>query len=214
MLQTRAASGGSRDAPGYNVVVVDWGMLADPKFSGDAGNLFYGFAVKNVPLVGRRVGEFVLFLMKNGAVRSLDQVHLIGFSLGSHVSGNAGNTLKELTGQVPARITGLDPAGPSFYKGLRLSSRQLSTEDANFVDIIHTNQGALGIYKNIGHVDFYRKKPNLLFTSFHTIFFKFHRVISNFLSCQLSISPMKQMEAVLYKNHAWCSMATVKMKMP
>jgi len=130
-------------------------MLADPKFSGDAGNLFYGFAVKNVPLVGKRVGEFVHFLMQNGAVKSLEQIHLLGFSLGSHVSGNAGNTLRELTGQIPARISGLDPAGPSFYQGLSLRSRQLSTEDAHFVDIVHTNQGALGIYKNIGHVDFY-----------------------------------------------------------
>ncbi|ODM97654.1 Endothelial lipase, partial [Orchesella cincta] len=161
--QNRMANGGSRDAPGYNVVVVDWGMLADPKFSGDAGNLFYNFAVKNVPLVGRRVGEFVLFLMKNGALQNLDQVHLLGFSLGSHVSGNAGNTLRELTGQVPGRITGLDPAGPSFYSGLRISSRQLSTEDAKFVDIIHTNQGALGIYKNIGHADFYRNSSTLVY---------------------------------------------------
>lgn len=158
LLSIRQASGGSRDAPGYNVIIVDWGMLADPKFSGDAGSLFYGFAVKNVPLVGRRVGEFVMFLMKNGAIHNFDLVHLIGFSLGSHVSGNAGNTLREITGgQIPGRITGLDPAGPSFYKGLKLSSRQLSKEDAIFVDIIHTNQGALGIYENIGHTDFYRK---------------------------------------------------------
>ncbi|CAL8129591.1 unnamed protein product [Orchesella dallaii] len=148
--QNRLATGGSRDAPGYNVVVVDWGMLADPKFSGDAGNLFYNFAVHNVPVVGRRVGEFVLFLMKNGALQDLDQVHLIGFSLGSHVSGNAGNTIKEMTGQIIGRIT-----GPSFYSGLRQGSRQLSTKDAKFVDIIHTNQGALGIYKQIGHADFY-----------------------------------------------------------
>lgn len=144
-------------AVGYNVIVVDWGQLADPKFSGDAGNLFYGFAVKNVPLVGKRVGEFVYFLLNNGAVSGgLDQIHLLGFSLGSHVSGNAGNTIKQMTGSLIGRISGLDPAGPSFYQGLKISSRQLSPEDAKFVDIVHTNQGALGIYKNIGHVDFFR----------------------------------------------------------
>lgn len=51
------------------------------------------------------------------------------------------------------RITGLDPAGP-LYNDLSKENR-LSYDDANFVDVIHTNAGILGIIPPIGHMDFY-----------------------------------------------------------
>jgi len=45
-------------------------------------------------------------------------------------------------GQI-ARITGNDPAGPFFSLGVS-NDRKLSKEDAEFVDIYHTNRRALG----------------------------------------------------------------------
>ncbi len=38
-------------------------------------------------------------------------------SLGSHLMGKAGRVYGEVLGQLPARITGLDPAGPRFVDG-------------------------------------------------------------------------------------------------
>uniref|UniRef100_A0A1I8M3T9 Lipase domain-containing protein n=1 Tax=Musca domestica TaxID=7370 RepID=A0A1I8M3T9_MUSDO len=83
----------------------------------------------------------------------VENIHLIGLSFGAHVVGAVGRKYKELTGQSLPRITGLDPANPCFNKGQAVSS--LSRDDAAFVDIIHTNPGALGKADSLGHVDFY-----------------------------------------------------------
>ncbi|XP_071750113.1 lipase member I [Lepeophtheirus salmonis] len=47
----------------------------------------------------------------------------------------------------------LDPAGPAF-SGKETKFR-LDKDDADFVDVIHTNGFGLGIYHSSGHVDFY-----------------------------------------------------------
>lgn len=59
-------------------------------------------------------------------------MHLIGFSLGAHVSGFAGAELPGLS-----RITGLDPAGPLFES--QHPKARLDSTDANFIDVIHSN---------------------------------------------------------------------------
>lgn len=51
------------------------------------------------------------------------------------------------------RISGLDPAGP-LYQGIDEDTR-LSEDNGTFVDVIHTNQKALGYYGSCGTVDFY-----------------------------------------------------------
>ena len=58
----------------------------------------------------------------------------------------------------PQSILGLDPAGYLFEDANE--KYHLDKSDANFVDVIHTNGeslafGGLGIWKAIGHVDFY-----------------------------------------------------------
>lgn len=61
----------------------------------------YVTAVRGVPAVGRGLGEFLAFVNRvTGA--PLTNMHLVGFSLGAHLVGNAG---RELGGRV-ARVTG------------------------------------------------------------------------------------------------------------
>lgn len=76
-----------------NVIVVDWRALA---------NSLYTTAVNGVPSVGQHLGNFLVWLINN-AGGNWNNVHLVGFSLGAHVVGNAGRQ----TGRRPARITGI-----------------------------------------------------------------------------------------------------------
>lgn len=75
-------------------------------------------------------------------------IHVIGHSLGAQIAGFAGKTFKKLTGKKFARITGLDPAGPCFFE--EKPDSRLSRNDADLVDIIHTNAGVYGYINPIG----------------------------------------------------------------
>ncbi|XP_042532672.1 lipase member I [Dipodomys spectabilis] len=130
-----------------NVIVVDWNQ--------GATTFIYNRAVKNTRKVAESLSESILNLLKHGA--SLDNFHLIGMSLGAHISGFVG---KMFHGQL-GRITGLDPAGPKF-SGKPPNSR-LDYTDAKFVDVIHSDAKGLGIQEPLGHIDFYpnggKKQP-------------------------------------------------------
>ncbi|KAI5635721.1 lipase domain-containing protein [Phthorimaea operculella] len=120
-----------------NVVVVDWRTLA--------GSSYFA-AVSGVPSVGQHIGDFLTWLI-NTAGGNWNQVHLVGHSLGAHVVGNAGRR----TGNRPRRITGLDPAGPSFAN----SNNALRATDGVYVECIHTDGGTLGIFNPICRANFY-----------------------------------------------------------
>nr|CAH0105478.1 unnamed protein product [Daphnia galeata] len=120
-----------------NFISVDWSVLA----SGDHETV----ALINVPIAGAVTGEFVDFLVLQGT--PIFSFHLIGFSMGAHVVGNAGATVT--SGVVP-RITGLDPASNDFP--LESIETRLDLTDAFFVDIIHTSVAFINM---TGHVDFY-----------------------------------------------------------
>lgn len=128
---------------GANVVVVDWLPLA---------HQLYTDAVNNTKTVGRSIAGMLDWLQEKDGF-SLGNVHLIGYSLGAHVAGYAGNFV---TGTV-GRITGLDPAGPRF-EGADIHSR-LSPDDADFVDVLHTYTRSfglsIGIQMPVGHIDIY-----------------------------------------------------------
>lgn len=83
----------------------------------------------------------------------MDKVHVIGHSLGAQISGEAGRKYLEKTGKLLPRITALDPALPCFKEGEVLNG--VGRGDAAFVDVIHTNNGALGQRNPIGDADFY-----------------------------------------------------------
>lgn len=74
-----------------NVIVLDWSRLA---------NRGYTTAKRGTSEVGRGLGRFVNWLAELGL--SYERVHLVGFSLGGHLVGNAGRE----TGSRVKRITG------------------------------------------------------------------------------------------------------------
>ncbi|KAJ8718521.1 hypothetical protein PYW08_002758 [Mythimna loreyi] len=124
-----------------NVIVLDWRRLAISN---------YITAANGVPAVGRGLGQFLAFVNSvTGA--PFNQMHLVGFSLGAHLVGNAG---RELGGRV-ARVTALDPAGPLW----NYNSDRVNPNDGNYVEAIHTDGGytvgGLGIGSDVANADFY-----------------------------------------------------------
>ncbi|XP_075979737.1 pancreatic triacylglycerol lipase-like [Anticarsia gemmatalis] len=124
-----------------NVIVLDWRRLALSD---------YVTAANGVPAVGRGLGQFLAFVNQvTGA--PFTNMHIVGFSLGAHLVGNAG---RELRGRA-ARVTGLDPAGPLW----NVNRNRLQPTDAVYVEAIHTDGGytvgGLGIGSNVANADFY-----------------------------------------------------------
>ncbi|XP_041861900.1 lipoprotein lipase [Melanotaenia boesemani] len=127
-----------------NVIVVDWLSSAQNH---------YVVAAQNTKSVGQEIARFIDWIEESTNM-PLDNLHLIGYSLGAHVAGFAGSHATNKVG----RITGLDPAGPDFEG--EHAHRRLSPDDAHFVDVLHTfTRGSLGlsigIQQPVGHVDIY-----------------------------------------------------------
>ncbi|KAM7374298.1 hypothetical protein PAMP_006966 [Pampus punctatissimus] len=122
-----------------NVIVVDWNH--------GATNLNYFKAVENTYKTADNLTAFINRMQEHGA--SLTSIHMIGISLGAHISGFVGARLNGRIG----RITALDPAGPLFTGNP--PENRLDATDAQFVDVLHTDIDALGFREPLGHIDFY-----------------------------------------------------------
>lgn len=99
----------------------------------------------------------------------ISKIHLVGHSLGGQCIGLVGRHLKKISNNsyVIPRLYALDPAGPGFEKQNTLTKflkwvtfkkvefPMISRDDANYVQVIHTNGGKYGTVESRGHVDFY-----------------------------------------------------------
>ncbi|XP_075876623.1 lipase member H-like [Nelusetta ayraudi] len=122
-----------------NLIIVDWNY--------GAANVNYLKAVENTHKTADNLTAFVKMIQKHGI--SPSSIHMIGVSLGAHISGFVGASMNGSIG----RITGLDAAGPMFTG--KPADERLDHTDAQFVDVLHTDIDALGFRAPIGHIDFY-----------------------------------------------------------
>jgi len=100
-------------------------------------------SVANGLVVAQRLAEFIKFLVDVNGIRSVSEVHLIGYSVGAHIAGVAASYIQKQSAVKIGRITGLDPAGP-IYTSKPVEER-LNSQHADIVDVYHTNSGKLGI---------------------------------------------------------------------
>lgn len=127
----------------------------------------YVRAMVNSEVVGRQIANFLLEIRTSHSIE-LSQIYFIGYSMGCQVAHFASEWIREKTNGfgIIGRITGLDPAA---VLTLRYPQSQLSSDDASFVDVIHTSAGfedgvkivpsfifqRVGVATSIGHTDFY-----------------------------------------------------------
>lgn len=125
-----------------NIICVDWGLIA---------SLTYPTARFVAPSVGDDLAMFIDFLCRAGGM-PIENLHVIGHSLGAHVAGISGKSLRNYNREIPV-IIGCDPALILFdYDDC---SSRLCKTDAGFVETIQTAGGGLGFLGPIGSGSYY-----------------------------------------------------------
>ncbi|XP_074598972.1 lipoprotein lipase-like [Brevipalpus obovatus] len=123
--------------PDCTVFLVDW--------RGGSGNPSYPQSAVTTKLVAKMVAHFI----KNTGI-SPQNINIIGHSLGGHISGLIGY---EFPNPKISKILALDAAGPWFDHN-EIGSR-LDKSQADYVEVLYTNAGTLGLGWPIGHVNIY-----------------------------------------------------------
>lgn len=131
----------------FNVITVDWGAGAQ------SNN--YLTARNRVGPTGDVVGRLLQTIVEATGANPQTMIP-IGFSLGGHVAGFTGKTMRGL-----GAVVALDAAGPLF--NINNPGQRVADTDADYVESIHTNAGLLGFDEPLGHANFYpnfgRRQP-------------------------------------------------------
>ncbi|CAO1386647.1 unnamed protein product [Diamesa serratosioi] len=129
----------------HNVIFLDWSALTIGNYVTDV--------VPNALRLSSAVSDAVLLLLNNGL--NINNLHFVSHSLGAHLAGLVGRQIQEksLKTHKIKRITCLDPAFPLFYPALVF--KPVSKDDAEFVDIIHTDGWIYGSPFSSGTADFW-----------------------------------------------------------
>ncbi|ERL94425.1 lipase member H-B [Dendroctonus ponderosae] len=129
-----------------NTLAVDW---AEP-----ASTINYVGSARATLNVGRLVAEWLVSYLENNATL-IQNLHLVGHSLGAHISAFIGQTIYNLTDVKVGRISGLDVAAPLFEYPKKLSaSMRFSADDAEEVEAYHTDKHLLGFASAVAKQDF------------------------------------------------------------
>ncbi|CAG9765026.1 unnamed protein product [Ceutorhynchus assimilis] len=131
-----------------NTLAINWQKIAKQ---------FYSTAAEATKMVGEMVGEWLFdnILQQNSS--KLENIHLVGHSLGAHVAGFIAKKISNLTdGEKVYRVSGLDVAAPLFEYPIKLpTTSRLDRDDAQNVDVYHTDGGLFGFLSPTGQQDFY-----------------------------------------------------------
>ncbi|KAJ1528982.1 hypothetical protein ONE63_007349 [Megalurothrips usitatus] len=119
-----------------NVITVDWSQLDD-------GSYIDNVLVK-IQQVSDRMAEMVNSVLSIGARSSC--IHLVGHSLGAHISAFTCRKAKEPCGW----LTGLDPAGPMFF--CANANCRFNASDCVFNEAIHTSK-TFGTFQAVAQCD-------------------------------------------------------------
>ncbi|XP_038208153.1 pancreatic triacylglycerol lipase-like [Zerene cesonia] len=123
-------------AEDVNILAVDWSR----------GSFGYSVGVANVPQLGDLIANFVNILI-NSFGYNVNLIRIVGFGLGGHAAGAAA---RKINGVVP-HIVALDPP----LLGWTHNPHKLKSDDAAFVEVLHTSAGAYGYGEPLGKIDFY-----------------------------------------------------------
>jgi len=128
------------EAGDYNIIFVDWyaisGLLSKP--------------LETVANGGAEIARCIDWMVQVGGL-DLATTQGVGFSLGAHVMAYGARLT---TGELGA-VVGLDPAGDIFEKDADALPFSINSDDAKFVEIIHTSGGKMGLQRAAGDADFY-----------------------------------------------------------
>lgn len=131
-----------RCAPTYNLLFLDY--TQDAWFP-------YRRSVAKLPALGALLANFLDALRPHGCL--MDSFHILGFSLSAHLVGIAGLMLRELNNPI-RQITGLDPAGPCFFRDTPFSHEYtLGPDAAKLVVTRHYGYNKLGAHALVGGLD-------------------------------------------------------------
>ncbi|XP_043503300.1 pancreatic triacylglycerol lipase-like [Polistes fuscatus] len=122
----------------FNVVVIDWEPIATD---------FYFKAKESIPGVAKYVAKFMNFINAIGGL-DFDETLLVGHGLGAHLISLSAKYSDGKIGQV----LGLDPVGRGYSDADE--NTRIDKSHAEYVQIIHTNSGKLGLDGNFGTADF------------------------------------------------------------
>lgn len=135
---------GSDKKPTFNLFFFDWSSFSQ---------LSYSTSASWVPHLGEVLANYLSELQRTRSY-SANKVHLISYSLSTHIAGQAGRRLEQ--SNKLAQITALDPTGVCFHERDDFARKYaLRPSDARLVVARHYDMNRLGAKRAIGGVDIF-----------------------------------------------------------